>query len=209
MLKLVMIDVAVCAALIIVAFCAGMLRWRRRHKRALLRRAPRGTAAGSAGGRAGRREAPLVPGFSARGRAQGPVVAAPAAPDQRAGSRASRRWPAPRPASGRDAKGPASGWPAPGQAPREVSHEPRPHELLPNMRPGESRPREPLPNMGPREPSLEPGPADPGDEPDKQATGPPTSSEKISSYYDDADRTMSDYLAERGWPKEPDEPGSG
>jgi len=63
--------------------------------------------------------------------------------------------------------------------------------------------------MGPHEPSLEPGPADPGDEPDKQATGPPTSSEKISSYYDDADRTMSDYLAERSWPKEPDEPGSG
>jgi hypothetical protein len=208
MLKLVMIDVAVCAALIIVAFCAGILRWRR-HKRALLRRTRRGTAAGSAGGRAARREAPLVPGFSARGRAQGPVVAVPAAPDQRAGSRVSRRWPAPQPAPGRAAKGPESGWPAPGHALREVSHEPGPREPLPNIGPGESRPREPLPNIGPGEPSLDPGPANPGDEPDQQATGPPTSSEKISSYYDDADRKMSDYLAERGWPKEPDIPGSG
>jgi hypothetical protein len=77
------------------------------------------------------------------------------------------------------------------------------------MRPGEPRPREPLPNIGPGEPSLEPGPADHGNEPDKQATGPPTSSEKISSYYDDADRKVSDYLAERGWPKEPGKPGSG
>ena len=218
MLKLVMIDVAVCAALIIVALCTGVLRWRRRHNRALLRRTRRGTAAGSAGGRAGRREAPLVPGFSARGRAQGPVVAVPAAPDQRAESWASRRWPVPRHASARTAKGPASGWPAPGGAPREVSHEPGPREPLPDMRPGEPRPheplptvgpdgprpREPFPTMGPREPSLQPGLAGPGHEPDQQATGPPTSSQKISSYYDAADRKMSDYLAERGWPKEPD-----
>jgi hypothetical protein len=223
MLKLVMIDVAVCAALIIVAFCAGMLRWRRRHKRALLRRARRGTAVGSAGGRAARREAPLVPGFSARGRAQGPVVTVPAVPDQRAGSRAGRRWPAQQPASGQAAKGPASGWPAPEDTPREVSHEPRPREPLPNIGPGEPRPREPLPNIGPGEPRpreplpnigpgeprLEPGPANPGDEPDQQAAGPPTSSEKISSYYDDADRKMSDYLAERGWPKEPGKLRSG
>jgi len=197
MLKLVMIDVAVCAALILVAFCAGMLRWRRRRMLALQRRTPRGTAAGPAGRRAARRERHLVPGFSADGGAQAPVAAVPAAPDRRARPQGRRRWPAPYPA-GRAAKGPASGWPAPGHAPREVSHEPRP--------------RRPLPNIGPGEPSTEPGPADPraadpGGEPDQQAAGPLTSSDKISSYYDEADQDMSDYLAERGWPKKPAKPG--
>ena len=197
MLKLVLIDVAVAAALILVAFCAGMLRWRRRRERGLLRRTRRGSAAGSAGGRAARRETPLVPGFSADGGARGRVAAVSVAPDQRARPHTRRRRPAPDPA-GRAAKGPASGWPAPGHAPREVSHEPRP--------------RRPLPNIGPGEPSPEPGPADPrpadpGDEPDQQAAGPLTSSEKISGYYDQADRDMSDYLAERGWPKDPGKPG--
>jgi hypothetical protein len=199
MLKLVMIDVAVCAALIVVAFCAGMLRWRRRRNRGLQRRTRRGTAAGPAGGRAGRRETPLVPGFSADGGAQGPVVTVPAAPDQRARPQARRR-------SGRAAKGPASGWPDPGQTPREVSHEPGPREPLPNVGPAE---RSPGPGPGEPSPGPGPGPADPGDEPDRQAAGPPASSEKIGSYYNEADREMSDYLAERGWPEDPGKPGSG
>jgi len=194
MLKLVLIDVAVAAALILVAFCAGMLRWRRRRERGLLRRTRRGSAAGSAGGRAARREAPLVPGFSADGGARGRVAAVSVAPDQRARPHTRRRRPAPDPA-GRAAKGPASGWPAPGHALREVSHEPRPHR--------------PVSGIGPGESSQDPGPADSGDEPDQQAAGPLTSSEKISSYYDEADRDMSDYLTERGWPKEPEKPGSG
>src|SRR5260370_9742824 len=65
MLKLVMIDVAVCAALITVAFCAMLLRWRRRRKRGLLRRTRRGTTAGPAGRRAALPETPLVPWFTA------------------------------------------------------------------------------------------------------------------------------------------------
>jgi hypothetical protein len=49
--------------------------------------------------------------------------------------------------------------------------------------------------------------ADPGAngsaaEPDR--AGPVTSNEPIGSYYDGADRAIADYLAERGWPQEPE-----
>ena len=77
MQKLVLIDVAVCAALIMVAVCAMVLRWRRRRRRGLVRQTRRGTAAGPYGGRAARRETPLVPGFSAGSEAQDPAVAVP------------------------------------------------------------------------------------------------------------------------------------
>jgi hypothetical protein len=42
-------------------------------------------------------------------------------------------------------------------------------------------------------------------EPDEQqaAAGAVTSSERIASYYDEADQPMSDYLAARGWTEEP------
>ena len=51
----------------------------------------------------------------------------------------------------------------------------------------------------------EPGPNGSGTEPDEQQTaaGAVTSSERIASYYDEADRPMADYLAARGWTKEP------
>jgi hypothetical protein len=69
-------------------------------------------------------------------------------------------------------------------------------------------PAEPSMNPGPGEPGPGPGRANPTDERDRRATGPPTSTEKIGNYYAEADRAMSDYLTERGWPKEPDTPGA-
>ena len=69
-------------------------------------------------------------------------------------------------------------------------------------------PGEPSLNPVPGEPSPQPGPVKPAGEPDRQATGPLTSTEKIGTYYAEADQAMSDYLAERGWPKDPDAPGA-
>jgi len=207
MLKLVLIDVAVCAALIMVAACAMVLRWRRRRRRRLVRQARRGTVAGPYGGRAARRETPLVPGFSVASEAQDPAIAVPAKRNRLAASRAGQRS---TPAGANP--GPASGWPTPGQAPREISHEPGPREPSPNLAPGKPSlnpvPGEPSPNPLPGEPSPEPGPAKPAGEPDRQATGPLTSTEKIGNYYAEADQAMSDYLTERGWPEEPDTPGA-
>lgn len=53
--------------------------------------------------------------------------------------------------------------------------------------------------------NLEPGPDGPGSEPDGQhaAAGAVTSNEQIASYYDEADRRMSDYLAALGWTGQP------
>jgi hypothetical protein len=189
MQKLVLIDVAVCAALIMMAAFAMVLRWRRRRRRALVRQARRGTVAGSYGGRAARREAPLVPGLSAGSETEDPAMAVPAERDRLAASRAGQRS-----TPGRANPGPASGWPTPGQAPREVSHEPGP--------------RGPRMNLAPGEPSPALGRANPPDEPGQRATGPLTSTEKIDNYYAEADRAMSDFLTERGWPKEPDTPGA-
>ena len=189
MLKLVLIDVVVCAALIMVAACAMVLRWRRRRRRRLVRQTRRGTVAGPYGGRAARRETSLVPGFSAGSEAQDPAMAVPARRDRLAASRAGRRS-----TSGRVNPGPASGWPTPGQVPREVSHEPGP--------------RGPSTNLAPAKPGPEPGRANLPDEPGQRATGPLTSTEKIDNYYAEADQAMSDYLTERGWPKEPDTPGA-
>ena len=189
MQKLVLIDVAVCAALIMMAAFAMVLRWRRRRRRALVRQAQRGTVAGPYGGRASRREAPLVPGLSAGSEVPDPAMAVPARRHRLAASRASGRS-----TPGRANHGPASGWPTPGQAPREVSHEPGPRGPRMNLAPGERTP--------------EPGRANLPDEPGQRATGPLTSTEKIDNYYAEADRAMSDYLTERGWSKEPDTPGA-
>ena len=189
MQKLVLIDVAVCAALIMMAAFAMVLRWRRRRRRALVRQARRGTVAGPYGGRAARREAPLVPGLSAGSETEDPAMAVPAERDRLAASRAGQRS-----TPGRANPGPASGWPTPGQAPREVSHEPGPRGPRMNLAPGERAP--------------EPGRANLPDEPGQRATGPLTSTEKIDNYYAEADQAMSDYLTERGWPKEPDTPGA-
>src|SRR6516165_33980 len=167
MQKLVLIDVAVCAALIMMAAFTMVLRWRRRRRRALVRQARRGAVAGTYGGRAARREAPLVPGLSAGSETEDPAMAVPAERDRLAASRAGQRS-----TPGRANPGPASGWPTPGQAPREVSHEPGPREPGANLAPGEPRP-----NPGPGKPRPEP--ADPAGEPDQQGTGPLTSTEKI------------------------------
>src|SRR6516165_1724731 len=160
MQKLVLIDVAVCAALIMMAAFTMVLRWRRRRRRALVRQARRGAVAGTYGGRAARREAPLVPGLSAGSETEDPAMAVPAERDRLAASRAGQRS-----TPGRANPGPASGWPTPGQAPRE-----------PRM------------NLAPGEPSPAPGRANPPDEPGQRSTGPLTTTEKIDNYYAEADR---------------------
>jgi hypothetical protein len=198
MQKLVLIDVAVCAALIMMAAFTMVLRWRRRRRRALVRQARRGAVAGTYGGRAARREAPLVPGLSAGSETEDPAMAVPAERDRLAASRAGQRS-----TPGRANPGPASGWPTPGQVPREVSHEPGPRGPSTNLAPAE-----PGMNFGPGAPGPQPGRTNPPDEPGQRATGAVTSTEKIDNYYAEADRAMSDFLTERGWPKEPDTPGA-
>jgi hypothetical protein len=59
----------------------------------------------------------------------------------------------------------------------------------------------------------DPGPDlnEPSTEPDEQqvAAGTVTMSERIASYYDEADRPMAGYLAARGWPEDLGTPGPG
>jgi hypothetical protein len=146
MLELILIDVAACAAVIMVAACLMVRRWRRRSNQPRMPvRERRGAVAELADVGMAERETAVVPGFSHD--TVEPDVAAhvPAEPEQ-------------------PAESPINGV------------------------------------VGP-----EPGPNGPGAEPEEQqaAAGAVTSSERIASYYDEADRPMSDYLAARGWTEEP------
>jgi hypothetical protein len=87
-----------------------------------------------------------------------------------------------------------------------LSHDTVERDLGANV-PAEPEPEpEPEPEQAAESPvsgvaDPEPGPNGPGTEPDEQqaAADAVTSSERIASYYDEADRPMADYLAARGW----------
>ena len=90
MFELLLIDVALCAALIIViAFIMVMRRWRRSSGRASMPVRQRGAAAELAGGGAARRERALVPGFSDNTAEPDRDLHAPPEPEQPAQSQVS------------------------------------------------------------------------------------------------------------------------
>ena len=188
MIQLLLIDVALCALLVVVAGC--IMLWRRRCRRdqaAMRAGEPPGTAAELAGDGTAGRDTAVVPGF---GDDPEPDlgVSAPAEPEQAAPSQVSGMT------------GPASD---PGGRVTELNGaRPEPNGL----RAQRDGPRaEPQANGAT-------GPAPDPDRPDspraasngQPAAGAATAGDRIGSYYDEADRAMADYLAAMGWTEEPE-----
>lgn len=146
MRELLLIDVALCAALIMAAACIMVWRWRRSSvPRSVPARERRGAVAELAGEGVARRETAVVPGFSDDTVERDLGALAPSEPEQAAESQIS----------------------------------------------------------GVADP--EPGPYESAAEPDERqaAAGAVTNSERIGSYYGQADRPMAAYLAAQGWTEEP------
>jgi hypothetical protein len=142
MVDLLLIDVALCAALIMVAACVMVRRWRRSSDRPAV---PDGAVAELAGEGTARRKTAVVPGFGDETLERDLGATMPAEPEQAAGSQIS------------------------------VAADPGP------------------------------GPYESTAEPDEQqaAAGAVTNSERVGSYYDQADQSMAAYLAAQGWTEEP------
>jgi hypothetical protein len=88
--ELLLIDVALCAALImVVASIMVMRRWRRSSRRASMAVSERGAATELAGGGVARRERALVPGFSDNTAGPDRDLQAPPEPEQAAQSQVS------------------------------------------------------------------------------------------------------------------------
>ncbi len=95
-----------------------------------------------------------------------------------------------------------------GMAQRETSDVPGPGHDTVERDLGANMPAEPeqaAESQGSGVAGPETGPHGPGAEPDGQqaAADAATSTERIASYYEQADRPMADYLAARGWTGEP------
>lgn len=95
-----------------------------------------------------------------------------------------------------------------GMAQRETADVPGPSHGTVERGLGANVPAEPeqaAESQGSRVAGPEPGPSGPGTGPDGQqaAADAVTSSARIASYYEEADRPMADYLAARGWTGEP------
>jgi hypothetical protein len=200
MLELLLIDVALCALLVVVAGCIMLVRRRRRRNRAPVRAAERpGTAAELAGDGMGGDETAVVPGFGDDPAESDPGAGAPAEPEQAAEPQASgTTGPAP------DLHGPA----AERRSPRVKADRPGPQPERDTPRPG------PRANgsSGPAH-DLD-GPGTKPDAPQAAPNGQPAAadapvSNRIGSYYDEADRAMSDYLTAMGWAEEPETRRSG
>ncbi len=199
--ELLLIDVALCAVLIMVT--ALIVRGHRRRgrdrppARAVERREP---AADPPGRPMAAREKAVVPGLSADGARPDLGARAPAEPAPGQDPRAELE-PAPEPRPGPE--------PAPEpQAGPEPAPEPRASvKPAPEPRPG------PEPAAEPQAGAVtdpEPGSNGPGPSPNGRAATaePVTTSDPIGSYYAEADRPMSDYLAALGWTEEPATPHS-
>jgi hypothetical protein len=184
MIQLLLIDVALCALLVVVAGCIMLWRRRRRRDEAAMRAGePLGAAAGLADDGVAGRDTAVVPGFG-HDPEPDPGVSAPAGPEQAGEPQASRMaGPAPDPHGPRAALNGARAEPAGLRVKPQVSVA-----------------------TGPA-----PDPDRPGTEPDapraasngRPAAGAATASDRIGSYYDEADRAMSDYLAAMGWAEGP------
>jgi hypothetical protein len=185
--------------LVVVAGCVMLVRRRRRRNRAQVRAAERqGTAVELAGdGMAGGKTA-VVPGFGDDPAESDPGAGAPAEPDQAAEPQVS------------GTTGPAPDSHSPGaerDSPRAKAERPRAKPDAPQAERDAPR-AEPRAN-GATGPAHDPdGPGTGPDAPQAAPNGQPaaaaaTVSNQIGSYYDEADRAMSDYLAALGWTEEP------
>jgi hypothetical protein len=189
MIQLLLIDVALCALLVVVAGC--IMLWRRRHRRdqaAIRAGEPLGTAAGLAGGGTAGRETAVVPGFGDDPAEPDLVASAPPEPEQAAPSQVSGMT------------GPAPGPGGRGTELNGARPEPnglRAHRDGPRAEPQANGATGPAPD--PARPDA-PRAASNG----QPAAGAATASDRIGSYYDEADRAMADYLAAMGWTEEPE-----
>ena len=210
MLGVLLIDAALCALLIILAGWVIIGRRRRQRDRALISAGEgQGPAAGLAGDGMAGHETAVVPGFGADPVEPDPGLSALAEPEQAAGPQASgTNGPAPDPGGpGVERVGPRARADGPAAGPRAKADGPRAKADGPRAEADAPR-AEPQAN-GATGPAHDPDRA--GPEPDapraapngKSATAGATASDRIGSYYDEADRAMSDYLAEMGWADEP------
>jgi len=188
MLQLLLIDVALCALLVAIAGGIMVLRRRRRRSQARARAEKRRTALGLAGDGTAGRETAVVPGFGDDPVGRDPGARAPAGTEQTAEPQASAMT-GPAPA--------ANGQRAQPDRPEEGPSRPAAELNGRGAKPQGTR-AEPV---GPRAGQVEPR-ADPSGRP--AVAGAATPSDRISSYYDEADQPMSDYLAAMGWAEEPE-----
>ena len=218
MLGVLLIDAALCALLIILAGWVIIGRRRRQRDLALISAGEgQGPAAGLAGDGMAVHETAVVPGFGDDRVEPDPGLSSLAEPEQAAEPQASgTNGPAPDPRGpGAERDGPRAQADGPGAEPRAKADGLQAEADAP---PGERD----APQAERAAPRAEPqangatGPAHdldgPGPEPDapqaapngKSATAGATASDRIGSYYDEADRAMSDYLAAMGWTEEPE-----
>ena len=209
MSKLLLIDVALGVLLISLAGWVIMGRRHRQRNRAPMRAGEgQGTAAELAGAGMAGDETAVVPGFGDDPVEPDPGLSTLAEPEQAAEPQASgTNGPAPDPGGrGAERDGPRAKPDGPGAEPRAKADAPRGQRDV--------RQAEPQAN----------GATGPAHDPDRPATRPdapqaapngkpaaagPAVSDRIGSYYDEADRAMADYLAAMGWTEEPETPHTG
>jgi hypothetical protein len=193
MFQLILIDVALCALLVVVAGCIMLWRRRRGRDQAGDRQ---GTAAELAGDERAAGETAVVPGFGHDLGGPDPDAGASAEPEQATPSQVST---------------------VTGTAPDPDERATEPNGARPQ--PNEARP--PPNGLRVRRDGLRVEPqanGAAGQAPDQDgqdvpraasngqpaAAGAGTASDPIGSYYDEADRAMADYLAAMGWTEEPE-----
>jgi hypothetical protein len=174
LLELILIDVALCALLVVVAGCIMLVRRRRRRHQDPMRAAERqGTGLELAGDGMAGHETAVVPGFGDGWAEPDPGANVPAEAKHAADPQASgTTGPAP------DPDGPA----AERDKPRTKADER-------GTEPGAPRAERHAPRAAPN---------------GQPAAAHAAVSDRIGSYYDEADRAMSDYLAAMGWGEEPE-----
>jgi len=220
MFGVLLIDAALCALLISLATWVIMGRRRRQRNRAPMRAgeeqetAAELTGAGMAGS-----ETAVVPGFGDDPVEPDPGLSTLAGPEEAAEPQASgTNGPAPNPGGrGAERDGPRAKADEPGAEPRAKADGPRAEPRAKAVAPRGQR------DVRQAEPQAN-GATGPAHDPDRPGTGPdppqaapngkpaaagPAVSDRIGSYYDEADRAMADYLAAMGWTEEPETPHTG
>jgi hypothetical protein len=201
MTHLLLIDVAACVALIMVAALVMVMRWRRRRPpRSMPGRPRRRAVAENSGDGLAPGRAAVVPGFSRDGARPDPGAHTPLEPEQAARAE--------HPAQTAPARHPQHA-----AQPKQVAQVQHVAQTAPARQPGRAAGAGQPPGAAPPQqvrdgrgaahpqPSLNGPGAAPGEQPDTGGVIP--DGERIGSYYDEADQPMSDYLAELGWTAEP------
>jgi hypothetical protein len=207
--ELLLIDIALCAVLIMLAALIVMRHRRRSRAQPSVDAEERpGAATEPAGEEMASYETAVLPGFSADTAQPGPGADMPAGPEQAplpvadvpAGPKQAPLPVADVPAGPKQAPLPVADVPAgPKQAPQPVAEVPAALERT--VEPQVSVVTGPEPGANGQSPSPNgQGPSSNGQPTPADAV---TGSDPIGSYYDEADRPMSDYLATLGWAEEP------